>query len=77
MTVSGKRVQLWGIGVVITDGGKRHLRSALGTDEFLNSYVQNKVSTWVGEMEKLSEIAITQSQATYTAFTHVFLPRLS
>ena len=44
---------------------------------FLNSYVQNKDSTWVGEMEKLSEIAITQPQAAYTAFTHVFLHRWS
>ena len=62
-----------GTGVVITDAGKRHLGSALGTDEFLNSYVQNKVSTWVGEMEKLSEIAITQPQAAYMTYTHVFL----
>ena len=71
------RALFWGIGVVITDAGKRHLGSALGTDEFLNSYVQNKVSKWVGEMEKLSEIAITQPQAAYTAFTHVFLHRWS
>jgi len=49
--------------VVITDAGYCHLCSALGTDEFLSSYVQNKVSSWVGEMEKLSEIAITQPQA--------------
>ena len=49
-------------GVVITDADKCHLGSALGTDKFLISFVQNKlkVSTWVGEMEKLSEIAITQ-----------------
>ena len=64
-----------GTGVVITDAGKRHLCSALGTDQFLNSYVQNKVSTWVGGMEKLSEVAIIQPQVAYTAFTHVFLHR--
>ena len=46
--------------VIITDVGKPHLASALGTDEFL--CVQNKVSSWVGEMEKFSEIAITQLQ---------------
>ena len=71
------RALFWGTGVVITDASKCHLGSALGTDEFLNSYVQNKVSTWVGEMEKFSEIAITQPQAAYTAFTHVFLHRWS
>jgi len=32
---------------------------------------------WVGEIEKLSEIAITQPQTAYTAFTHVFLHRWS
>ena len=67
-----------GTGVVITDAGKYHLGSALrpviaGTDEFLNSYVLKKVSLWVGEMEKHSEIAVTQPHAAYTAFTHVFL----
>ena len=46
-------------GVVITDVGKRHLGYAMGTDGFLNSYVQNKVSSWVCEMEKLSEITTT------------------
>jgi len=57
--------------------GKHHLGSALGTDGFVKSYVQDKVATWVGEIEKLSEIAITQSQAAYAAFTHVFLHRWS
>jgi len=47
----------------------------LGTDEFVKSYVQDKVATWVGEIEKLFEIAITRPQATYAAFTHVFLHR--
>ena len=42
-----------GTGVVITDDGKCHLGSALGTDELLISYVQDKVSSWVGEIEKL------------------------
>ena len=66
-----------GMGVVITDVGKSHVGSALATVEFLNSYVQNRVSSWVGEIEKLSEIAITQPQAAYMAFMHVFLHRWS
>ena len=32
-----------------------------------------KVATWVSEMEKLSEFAVTQPQAAYAAFMHVFL----
>jgi len=62
-----------GIGVVITDAGKHHLGLALGTDGFVKRYVQDKVSLWVGEMEKLSEIAVTQPHAAYAALTHVFL----
>jgi len=67
------RVLFHGTGVVITDSDRRHLGSALDTKEFLNSYVQNKVSAWVGEIEKLSEIAITQPQAAYMAFARVLL----
>ena len=66
------RVLFWGTGVVITDDGKCHPGSALGTDEFLISYVRDKVSSWVGEIEKLSDIAVTQPQAAYVAST-VFL----
>ena len=64
-----------GTGVIITDSGRHHLGSALGMNEFLKSYVQNKVSTWVSEMETLAEMAITQPQAVYASFTHVFLHR--
>jgi len=64
-----------GTGVIITDSGRRHLGSALGTNDFMKSYVQNKVSTWVSGMEELTEIAITQPQAAYATFTHVFLHR--
>ena len=67
------RALFWGTGVVITYVGKCHLGFALDTDEFLSSYVQDKVGSWVGEIEKLSEIAITQPHAAYSAFTHVFL----
>ena len=31
------------------------------------------MSSWVGEIEKLSEIAVTQPLAAYVAFTYVFL----
>ena len=39
------KVLFRGTGVVIIDVGKRHLGSALGTDEFVTSYVQAKVAT--------------------------------
>ena len=71
------RALFHGTGVVITAAGKHHLGSAIGTSNFLMSYVQGKVSTWVGEIEKLSGIAVTQPQAAHAAFTHVFQHRWS
>ena len=54
----------------ITLDGKRHLGAALGTRSFVVSYVQKVVSEWVGEMEQLSSIAVSQPHAAYAAFTH-------
>ena len=59
-----------GTGVGITQEGKRHLGAALGTNSFTESYVQNKVSEWVHEIEQLSSFAVTQPHAAYAAFTH-------
>jgi len=67
------RALFWGTGVVITDVGKLHLGFVLGTIKFLSGNVQGKVFSWVGGIEKLSEIVITQLQAAYLAFMHVFL----
>ena len=44
---------------MIIDSGKRYLASAIGTPAFVEGYVQEKVGTWVIEMEKLSEFAAT------------------
>ena len=37
---------------------------------FIESYVQQKVTTWIDELDHLSSIAITQPHAAFTAFTH-------
>ena len=57
-------------GVSITADGKRHLGAAIGTPHFAAGYVQQKVAEWVGEVERLSSIAVTQPHAAYAAFTH-------
>ena len=64
-----------GTGVSITQEGKRHLGAALGTIKFIESYVKNKVSEWVHEIEVLSTFAATQPHAAYAAFTHGFTSR--
>ena len=49
--------------------------SATGIPAFVKGYVWEKMVTcqWVSEMEKLSEFAVTEPQAAYAAFMHVFL----
>ena len=59
-----------GSGVAITIKGKRHLGASIGTRTFVESYVQEKVSGWIHEVERLSSIALTQPHAAYAAFTH-------
>ena len=50
-------------GVSITVEGKRHLGAAIGKQTFIKSYVQRKVSEWVGEIECLSSITTSQPHA--------------
>ena len=57
-------------GVNITTHGKRHLSAALGSTSFIESYVQCKVSQWVDTVKTLSRVALIESHAAYSAFTH-------
>ena len=57
-------------GVSITVEGKKHLGAAIGTNTFIENYVTNKVSGWVSETERLSQIAESQPHAAYAALTH-------
>ena len=56
--------------MVITEEGKKYLGSAIGKQTFIERYVQQKVTTWVDELERLSSIAIIQPHAAFAAFTH-------
>ena len=57
-----------GQGIQITAEGSRHLGSALGTDDFKESYVTEKVRKWVSDVQQLSEIAKEEPQAVLCAF---------
>ena len=52
----------------ITAEGRRRLRSDIGVDSYVESYVQMKVLRWVIEVVHLSSIAVTKAHAAYTAF---------
>ena len=70
-----------GTQIIISKEGKKYLGSSIGTQAFIKSYVQQKVTTWVEELERLSSIAITQPHATFAAVIHgltsrwMYLPR--
>ena len=53
-----------------TTEGKRHLGAALRSKSFRDEYAPSKVSDWCDELDRLSEIAKSQPQASYTAFIH-------
>ncbi len=55
-------------GITIETEGSRHLGAALGTNGFVETYVQQKVQKWVKEIATLSEFALTEPQAAYSAF---------
>ena len=59
-----------GTNVAITSEGRKLLGAALGTPSFVDIYVQQKVTEWTQEVEQLSNIAISQPHAAYSAFTH-------
>ena len=59
-----------GTQVVVTEEGKKYLGSAIGKQSFIESYVQQKVASWVDELERLSRMATTQPHAAFAAFTH-------
>ena len=56
--------------IKFTTEGKRHLGAAIGSEEFREQYVKEKVKIWCQEMEKLCEYAKTQPHAAYSAFCH-------
>ena len=56
--------------IVITKEGQRHLGAVIGTQQFKEEYVKNKVAGWVREVTTLSTIAKTEPHAAYTAYTN-------
>ena len=56
--------------VSLTCDGRPHLGAPLGTRDYVDGYMKDKVKTWCTELELLSTIAKTQPHAAYAAFTH-------
>ena len=56
--------------VKVTSEGRPYLGAALGTDDYIQAFVTNKVQQWAGELEQLASIARSQPHAAHAAFTH-------
>ena len=52
----------------ITTEGRKHLGAALGSRDFFEEYVDEKVEEWVAQVTSLAEFATTQPHSSYAAF---------
>jgi len=55
--------------VNVTVEGQKHLGAVIGSREYLEEYVSEKVTNWVSKITKLAEFALSQPQACYAAYT--------
>ena len=62
--------QLFGTSINMTLEGKRHLGAALGSNNFKEEYINEKVQKWVANIEALGEIAKSEPHAAYAAYLH-------
>ena len=56
-------------GVKITTDGEKHLGAAIGSIEFRDRFVGEKIRIWVKDVEDLAKIAEEEPQLAYAAFT--------
>ena len=62
------RILFDGTAINVTARGHRHLGAALGSREYLEEYVSQKVEDWFAQVVQLAEFAKSQPQASYVAF---------
>ena len=54
--------------IKITTDGQRHLGAVIGTANFKQNYVKEKIDQWIQELRILSKIAWYEPQAVYSCF---------
>ena len=67
--IAAEAKNIFGESVNITVDGKRHLGAVIGTKNNEKEYCEEIVNNWVKELKNLCEIAETQPQAAYAAYT--------
>ena len=63
--------------VKITSQGRPHLGAPLGSKEFVDQFVSEKITQWSEELLLLADIAKSQPHAAYAAFTHGYVHKFS
>ena len=53
----------------MTVEGQKHLGVVIGSRDYLQEYVNEKVTSWVNEVAQLAEFARAQPQTNYAAYT--------
>ena len=56
--------------ISITTRGRPYLGSPIGTKDYVESFVEEKVSKWSRELSLLATVAKSQPHAAYAALTH-------
>lgn len=56
----------------ITSKGRKPLGAIIGTNEFKNEYVSEKVEKWITQIELLSKIGYIDPNSAYIAYTRCF-----
>ena len=64
-----------GTGIEITTSGERHLGAVIGSQEFRDKFVNEKIKEWVADVEQLSTIAKEEPQLVYSAYTKAMCMR--
>ena len=57
------------IEIQITSSGKRHLGAVIGTTNYKEEYINEKIIMWLSEIRMLCQIAKSEPQSAYTRFT--------
>ena len=64
-----------GTGVKLTLTGERHLGAVIGSPNFRDEYITNKINKWSEDVKELAEFARDEPQLAYTAYTKALCMR--
>jgi hypothetical protein len=66
-----------GTGVQVTNDGRRHHGAVIGSSEFRDEFMNDKIITWTEELTMLSKIAEHAPHEAYTCFISGYKHKLS